>query len=763
MNIKQFHRRVWAIVLFLAMIVSSLGVALYDLQINSGDEYFRRSQTTIAETETVEAGRGQLLDRKGRVLVSDSPIYQVKLKTSNMGDKSNRAKIIIALVQAARENGVEWTDSLLPISKEAPFTFTTEDPYFTIETDENGVTTKKLTRLGKLAVLPQLKWIQDPTKDPEPEPEPEEPGLWDRLKAFVTGEPYDPNAGKEPEEPYVLPDATKLLGIMCKYFDVKGEGAVDEKEARANGTEVPVLNIGDMDVQTARDAIGVLYELELRAQNLYNVGGYTFAKGVDIDFISRVKELGLQGVSVEATTVRQYHTTYAAHILGRVGAMTSQEEIDHYTSLDEDGDGVPDYQMDDTVGKEGAELAFESYLRGTPGTRSLERNTSGKVVSSTWLTEPEPGDNVVLTLDLDLQIATEDILASSLSKLASNEVEGAAAVVMDVHTSEVLAAASYPTFNLATYADDFQENSTNPLRPFNNRAFNGAYPPGSTFKMITAIAGLEEGIITPSTQIRDLGAYTYYGTVGAPKCWIYRQYRGTHGLQNVSEAIKNSCNYFFFEVGRLLEIDRLQDYAARFGLGQKTGLELNESAGVMAGPEYTESMGGIWYPGSTLSAAIGQESTQVTPVQLANYICTLLNGGTRNAAHLLKAVKSADFSKIIVDQQPEEMSSFEIHKQNLDAVKRGMRGVAESSSAFNKLNVAVGAKTGSAQISASSESNSIFVCFAPFDDPEIAVAIVVEHGGSGSGLATIAADIFEYYFNAKLNQDALPQENTLIR
>ncbi len=764
MDIKQFHRRVWALVALLAVVVSSLGVTLYDIQVNDGEEYYRQSQTKISEYETVEAGRGQLLDRNGRVLVSDSPVYQVRLDTRRMGDTEEKTRIILQLVQVAMENGVEWDDSKLPISKEAPFTFTTENPYFTTETQEDGTQVRKLTILGKIGV--DRRWIKDPTADPEEEPEetaPEEPDFWEKLQNFFTGTTPEPVV-TEPEKPYTLPTAEELLGILCEYFEVKGNGAVDPKEAEESGAEVPVLNIGDMDPNMARAAVGVLYELEIRARNFYQVA-YTFARGVDIDFISRVKELGLSGVSVEATTVRQYHTTYAAHLLGRVTPMQSQEEIDYYTSLDLDGDGKPDYEMDDTIGREGAEEAFESYLRGTPGTRVLERNTNGKIVSSTWLKEPSPGDNVILTLDLDLQMAVEDILAESLGNLASSETEGAACVVMDIDSAEVLAAASYPTYNLSTYSQDFQENSTNPLRPFNNRAFKGAYPPGSTFKMVTAIGGLEEGVITPSTQIRDMGAYTYYG--GTPqKCWIYRQTGRTHGLENVSDAIEDSCNYFFFEVGRLLGIDRLDDYAARFGFGEKSGLELDESTGVMASPAFTESMGETWYPGSTLSAAIGQESTQVSPVQLANYICTLCNGGVRNAAHLLKNVKSSDFSRVIYTQEPEVLNSFEIKPQNLDAVKRGMLRLTTKGSVakyFKKLDVQVGAKTGSAQISSKTESNSIFVCFAPYDDPEIAISIVVEHGGSGSGLGAMAADILDYYFTSKENREELLQENSMVR
>ncbi len=767
MDSKQFHRRVWVVTILLALVLTSLGATLYDLQINNGDEYFRQSKHKIAETNTVEASRGQILDRNGRVLVSDKAAYQVTLDTSLMGNAEQRNSTLLSLIQAARETGVTWSDTL-PISKEEPFIFDDPaTPYFTTTQNEDGSQTQSLTRLGSLAV--KLKWIsRDPTKAPDPPsvstPEPQEEGLWDKIKAFFTGSSSQPSLQPQPQEsePDSLPTARQLLGIMCSYFELHGAGYVDTKTAPPD-TEIPVLNIGDMDPADARAVAGILYELNLRSREI-DWNPYIFAEDVDINFISRVKELALPGVVIEATTVRQYHTRYAAHLLGRV-ALMSPEEWDYYKTVDEDGDGVADYQMNDTVGKDGVEQAFESYLRGTPGTRTLERNTNGKVVSEEWITLPQPGDNVVLTLDLDLQMAVEDILANALPNLKSKEVEGAACVVLDVNSAEVLASASYPTFDLANYSSDYTENAQNPLKPLFNRALQGLYAPGSTFKMVTAVAGLEEEIITPSTRIRDEGRYTYYpGT--APQCWIYRQYHTTHNLVNVSKAIEVSCNYFFFDVGRQLGIDRLVDYATRFGLGQKTGLELYEKSGVMASPEYTQSMGGTWYDGNTLSVAIGQESSQFTPIQLADYIATLVNGGTRNATHLLKEVKSSDFSQILSTYEPNVLSTIDIHPKNLEAVKAGMLSLTTDGSVaryFANLGVQVGAKTGSAQISTQTESNAVFVCFAPYDNPEIAISIVVEHGGSGSELGAMAADILSYYFSAKETREELLTENTLIR
>ena len=701
MEKKQFHRRGLGMLLLLAVILFGLGSSLYDAQMIHGAEYLARSQNSIAETQTVEAARGDILDRYGRVLVSNRVTYQVALNTDAM--EKNRNDILLALIRIARDAGVEWEDTL-PITAQPPFRYTTDTPFQYPTTDEEGSPTTSLTRLGRLAV--KMKWIDDPTAD------------------GAQGAP--------------LPTAEELLEKMRESFQLELEGA-------------------DM-----RAVAGVLYELYYRSM-VNSWPPYVFAEGVDIDFISKVKEQGLSGVEIEAATVRTYNTEYAAHLLGRVGAI---ENWDAYKDLDLDGDGTPDYEMDDTVGKEGAELAFESYLRGTAGVREVERNTSGKVVSEKWTTAPQPGDNVVLTIDIDLQKQVEDILSQAIPQLASEDTEGAACVVMDVNRAEVLASASYPSYHLATYSADLAENSADPLKPFLNRAFQGVYAPGSTFKMVTAVAGLESGIIEPDTEIMDTGVYTYYQDDG-PQCWYWRQYRRKHGLVNVSEALEVSCNVFFFDVGRRVGIQGLQEFAAKFGLGEPTGIELYEETGVMAGPEYTQSMGQTWYEGSTLSVAIGQESSQFTPLQLANYIATLVNGGTRYSAHLLKEDKSSDFSQVLYTYEPEVLDSIDIQPENLDAVKAGMLALTTGKGSlaryFQDLPVQVGAKTGSAQVNAETESNAVFVCFAPYDDPQIAISLVVEKGGSGSTLASIAADILRYYFSAEESREETLTENTLIR
>lgn len=775
MNPKQFHRRLIGVVLVLAILMTFLCSNLYSIQYINGADYANQSVARSYENQTVSASRGLLLDRNGQVLVSNEISYQVTLLLSYLGEnEEERCANLLALIQVCREEGVTWADTL-PITTTAPFSYTTEDPFYSVSTDENGnpkynedgELAYDMTRLGRLAVY--MGWIEDPTELAEGEiPESDAsggsaPGLWDRIMNFFGMGQQEETPQEEPE-PYQLPTAEELLGMMCKSFGVKGEGAVDEAAAKESGEAVPTLNIGDMSATDARAVAGVLCELYYR-NRITNWPIYYFAEDVDVDFITRVKELGIKGVEIETASVRKAETEFAAHLLGRVAAMET-DEVDYYLGLDEG------YTQNDYVGREGAELAFESYLHGTPGEQLVERNEDGKITSSQWRVDeetgepmaPEPGDNVFLTIDIELQQMVEELLAERVPGL-SDEVVGAACVVQLVDTGEILAAASYPTFSLTTYSEDYNQNYNDPRKPFLNRAFQGLYPPGSTFKMITAIAGLEEGIIEPSTIIRDLGRYTYWSTP-QPMCWIYRQGGGTHGLVNVTRAIEVSCNYFMYDVGCRLGIDKLDEYAAMFGLGQKTGVELYEESGVVASPAFTESLGGTWYEGNVLSVAIGQESTQVTPIQLTNFISALVNGGTRYSTHLLKTVKSSDFSQVVYEYEPQVQDEINIAPENLNAVTEGMRdlttGDGSLASAFRNLPFEVGAKTGSAQVSSTSDSNAVFVCYAPYDDPEIAISLVVEHGGSGSVLASLAAEILAYYFITPDSQSDVVTENTLM-
>jgi len=493
----------------------------------------------------------------------------------------------------------------------------------------------------------------------------------------------------------------------------------------------------DLSPQLRRSLVGILYEVDLRAKNL-TWTKYVFASDVSMDFMTRIKEQSLPGVTITPTAQRAYLTPAAAHILGRVGLM-NEEEWARYKAQG--------YGMDEHVGKDGLEQAFETYLHGEKGQRLQEVDTEGTVVSESYSKIPVPGKNVRLTIDLGLQEKTEQVLAEEIPKLP--HAEGAAVAILDVRNGGVLTMASYPSFDLSQFSENFGAISADPLRPLYNRALQGTYAPGSTFKMVTAVAGLEEGIITPKTKILDTGRYTYYRNP-QPYCWIYRQTGKTHGLETVAEAITDSCNIFFYDVGRRVGIERLDKYARRFGLGALTGIELaGEAPGVIAGPAYTQSLGQTWYDGNTLSAAIGQENNRFTPLQLASYVATIANGGQRYQVHLLKEVLSNDGKSTVFTQTPKLLDTVTITPKNLKAVKEGMLAVTESGSVagnFRKLPIQVAAKTGSAQVTGNEEANAVFVCFAPYENPEVAMAIVVEKGGSGSELGRIAAQILEHYF-----------------
>ena len=707
MDGKQFHWRVRGIAGVLFLILLLFVWVLYDLQYVHGADYLAQSRRKIAKTETVEASRGDILDRYGRVLVTNRESYNVSLDTSFMEDVNGT---LGRLLDICRAEEVSWADTL-PISEEAPFVFT-------FDTASSGAVS------NLYALAESIKKTA---------------GLPDRAEADAI------RAAAQAGESYSSPSAAAFLEALAEYYQI--DPLLPDSELRA--------------------LVGVRYELSLRSREItYNA--YVFAQDVELPFIVKVKEADLPGVSIDVTTAREYKTAYAAHLLGRVGPIYSDE----WSVYQELG-----YAYNAIVGKEGVELAFESYLHGTPGKRNIETNDQGKVVSGddNWVVDqatgetlaPDPGDNVILTLDIKLQEAVERALATGIGGLKSEDTQGGAAVVIDVSDGGVLAMASYPTFDLTTYTQNYNDLLADPLEPLKNRAIREVYPPGSTFKMVTAIGGLEEGVIEPDTEILDTGRYLYYDDY-QPQCWIYRDSGGwrTHEEENVSDAIMDSCNVFFFDVGRRLGISLLEQYTAMFGLGQPTGIELSEATGWMDGPEYTESQGQTWYEGNTLPAAIGQGNSRFTPLQLANYVATLANGGTHYSAHLLKEVKSSDFSQVVERYEPQVLNQLDIEPENLAAVTEGMLRVTTEGSAkayFKDLGVQVAAKTGSAQVSSATESNALFVAFAPYENPEIALAIVVEKGGSGSTLANMAAEILGYYFSAGSGMETVTTENTLLR
>ncbi len=472
---------------------------------------------------------------------------------------------------------------------------------------------------------------------------------------------------------------------------------------------------------------------------------YIMARDIDDVAVQRIKEQSMDfpGVEVEIEPVRVYATgSSAAHILGRTGIIYAEE----YQELKDEG-----YGMNDIIGKDGLEKILEPYLKGTDGYKSVSMSRAGGVNEILASQPVEPGNYVKLTLDLELQKAMEASLQENITAAVDRYGAGGAIAIVP-GTGEVLAMASYPTYNPATFDEDYEDLLQAKSKPLFNRVLNGTYSPGSTFKPLTAIAGLETGVIEPNTYIVDRGKYTYFDSY-QPTCLIYSSSGGTktHGTIEVAEALGVSCNYFFFEVGRLAGIEELSRYAASFGLGKETGIELSESKGQMAGPELREKNGGVWYPGDVIQTAIGQSDSLFTPAQLANYIATVLNKGKRYRLHLVNEIVDYDSHKAVKKTKPELLSELTISDSTLSKVTEGMRRVVTSGTAkdaFKDSEYKAAGKTGTAEVPGGRD-NVLFVGFAPYENPEIVVAVVIEHGANSHYAAKVARDVFDAYMELK--------------
>lgn len=550
------------------------------------------------------------------------------------------------------------------------------------------------------------------------------------------------------------------LNKLLKNHDIDTEMTAEETiRALANLYKVSE----EYTPNEMRSIVGVLYDME--RQNFSSINPFTIATGVDMELVSIINEDSrFTGAYTLTVPVREYKTDYAAHLLGRVGPIYA-EEYDEYKAKG--------YAMNARVGKDGVEKAFEDYLKGTDGKTTLMVTKSGKTLDVVSSEPAEAGNNVYLTIDIRLQEAAERALAEHIARINSEreaqgleaECDVGAAVVIDVDTGGILASASYPTYSLKTFSQDYASLLQNESEPLFNRAIAGTYPPGSVFKMVTATAALQSGTITPDTKIIDEGVYRFYEPY-LYRCWIYTDQGRTHGTLNVSGALENSCNYFFYEVSRLMGISTLAEYASKFGLGEYTGIELsNEAKGTVASSQTRKEAGGTWYAGDTLIAAIGQSDNLFTPLQLANYVATIVNGGTRYETHLLNSVMSANGGELIYKKEPVVAAEIGYSEENHKAVMDGMLQVTEDGTAsrvFADYDVRVVGKTGSAQVGGGS-ANGVFVLAAPYEDPEVAIAVVVEHGGSGNNVAWIARDILTSYFDCKEALTIGADENTLLR
>lgn len=525
-------------------------------------------------------------------------------------------------------------------------------------------------------------------------------------------------------------------------------------------------DISDRNMQIK--IIQIKYEGALNAYSLFNSA--TIAKDVSETSVAKIEERKseLYGVNVISTPKRYYpNANLTSHVVGYASKISNTE----YEKVKDSGN----YNINSVIGKTGIEQAFEFYLKGKDGTMKSETDAEGNISSETIASEPVSGKNVTLTIDYRLQKVAEDSLEAAIRGLKDGtlvgkkvpEASAGSVVVLDTENSEVLAMANYPNYDTNNFVNgiktaDWDKLNNDPLGPMNNRAISSVYSPGSTYKMLVGLAGLMSGGITVDEKILDPGIYPYGHH---PKCWIYTQYHRTHGWVNISQAIKGSCNCFFYEVGRRIGIQEIIKYSKEFGLGQKTGIELsNEATGSIAGDGASE-----WYLGQTLSAAIGQAENAYTPIQMANYIATIANGGNLNKVSLIKQVTDeADNASVPVSELEEYSKNFTgvdfksknigLDPKYINAVKEGMLSVTSETGGtaniiFKNSDIQVAGKTGTSQV-AGKQNNGIFVGFAPYDKPKIAVVAIIEGGGEGTYTAHVVRPIMEEYFQISTQDKA---------
>lgn len=534
------------------------------------------------------------------------------------------------------------------------------------------------------------------------------------------------------------------------------------------------------NIQDARKIMAIRYEA--------NQKGYSSTKAIRIaDNISReaVAEFSessdkFVGINIVVEPVRQYTSgSLASHILGYAGKINSQEYEQRKST----------YGSNDIIGKTGIEYVFEEYLKGKNGTKQIDMAVDGTTTAEYVSKEATAGSDVVLTIDANLQKVTEDALASNIQKIASGgfgkayNAKAGACVVMNVNSGEVLAMASYPNYDPSDFVggistEAWNNYTNNTAKPLVDKAIQNSYSPGSTYKMVTAIAGLESGAINLNTKINDTGVYKKYGI--SMNCWYYTDYHRGHGYLNVSEAIEKSCNYFFYETGDRMGIDKLAEFAKYFGLGTKTGIELQgETAGVLADRETKKQKhpdDQNWNPGNTLNASIGQGDNEFSPLQMARYISMLANGGHKIDVSIVKTIRNSDGSEASKEEinkfvnkklglEEDNQEEKQLNQSYLNAVLQGMKSVTSDTGGtayvrFKDFNISVGGKTGSAE-APNNQVHAWFVGFAPFENPEIAIVVMVENGGHGNYTAEVVRDIMGEYFGMN-TQDIVENMGAMI-
>ncbi len=699
---KNGFVRFYIIIATVVLLAAACAVRLVDLQIVKGSEYAEINNERLVRAYSVAAPRGEILDNKGKPLVENRTGYSIRVQKIGLNDDELN-RILYSAAKLAAEYGAE-TESSFPIVKDENGKSLTFD--FTIE--ENGGTRPvEGVKYPKTTEKPDEK-----TSDAKETEDKTNAGDSEEKKAEKL------EAWKKDNKLTDFSSAEEILGFYEKKYAVSSE----------------------YDSDTALAITAIRYAMD--KANFSEKNSYKLCRDVDMAVVQQIKEQysDFPGIDVVIEPFRSFTKgTLAAHILGRTGRIYAEE----YAEMKNDG-----YGINDMIGKDGLEKVLEKYLKGKDGYKSVEMSRGGGVTRILQDKEPKSGNYAKLTLDRDLQEATENALKEKISQAVGTG--SGAAIAVNPKTGGVLAMASYPTYDLSTFNEDYDKLIKSKSKPLINRVLNGTYSPGSTFKPLTSVAALESGTITPDTYITDLGKYTYYPSY-QPTCLVYSSSGATHGTINVSQAIGVSCNYFFYDVGRRMGIETLDQYASNFGLGQTTGIELPESTGILASPSNRESAGGVWYPGDVLQAAIGQSDNLFTPAQLASYICTLLNKGKRYSLHLVDEVVDYDTNEVVLKKEPEVLSDNPISDSTYNAVTDGMRRVVTSgtaSAAFASSKYKAAGKTGTAEVPDGAD-NVLFVGFAPYDDPEIVVAVIIEHGASSSFSAGVAREIFDAYMQIK--------------
>ena len=731
------NARLYFLAAFLVLALIAYLALLYDTQVIHHEDYSARAIRSIVRPEKVEASRGIITDRNGRVLVSNRSTYNLTFDPSSLPPKADANAAILRLLELCRDQGIPWNDNF-PISYEAPFVYTI-DQLGTVQKDRFLSYLKNLKEARDALGLYLLRHsdLVPPAEDGD-EKTPEQPSGGE-----TSG---DPRKNLSPtERGHALLDRLPSSSLTAELLNNAGITPSRLIEVMRGELEVdPALSQNQ-----ARLMLGVQYELSLRTINTA-MDSYVLAEDIDTSFISMLSDGQYLGAKVVNSSARVYETDCAAHILGYIGPFETREEyLEEYKDLG--------YDYNDLIGRAGVEAAFENYLKGKDGERKVSLNDNGKVTGEFYSTEPEPGAIVELTIDLEFQRQVEEILGNTIQSMNRSKPDaerGAGAAVVKVGTGEVLALASYPTFDLSTFRQDIGELNQDPGRPMFNRATVGTYPPGSTLKPFTAAAGLLSGVVTLREKIKDTGRWGYPGD--EKNSFFHCHRRSGHGYQNVTQAITNSCNYYFGELAYRMGMDTFREYLMMFGLGVPSGIEISENKGTL--PENAKGQD------QTPWAGFGQANQLYSPLQLANYVATLVSGGKHCPAHLLKAAKTYDNSSVIAVGNTEPLNIIDLGEENLDAIKKGMRGLVTGSLApyFRSCVVDAGAKTGTAQVFSNVTNNGVFVCFAPYDEPEIAVAIAIERGGSGAALASTAVGILNAYFTQDETGSVITGENQLL-